>query len=91
MDTHHINTEYGVCGVAGVGALPMRLNVPFLHLSPLMNVFDLDSSEEDGDDENVIIQKEASKMLTVKDLCWTQCLSMSLNEVAAIFQNSDLC
>lgn len=53
-----------------------------------MNVFDLDLSEEDNDDENVIIQKEATKMITVKDLRWTQCL---INEVAAIFQNTDLC
>lgn len=68
----------------------MRLNAPFLHLSPLMNVIDFDSSkEDDDDDENVIIQKETAKMLTIYEhLCWTQCL---INEVAVIFQNSDLC
>lgn len=49
-----------------------------------MNVFDLGSSTEEGDDENKI-QKEWAKMLTVKDLL---CLIIDFME---IFQNSDLC
>lgn len=86
-DTHQINTEYGVRGFADVGALPMRHNAPFLHVSHLMNVFDLHSSKED-DEHDEDIQKGAAKMFTVQDLCWTRVL---INEVAVIFQNSDLC
>jgi len=52
-----------------------------------MNVFDLGSSEEDDNGEN-IIQKEPPKMLTVKDLLWTHCLIIDFME---IFQNGDLC
>lgn len=86
-DTHQINTEYGVCGFADVGALPMGHNNPFLHVSHLMNVFDLCSSKED-DEHDEDIQKGAGKMFSVQDLCWTRFL---IDEVAVIFQNSDLC
>lgn len=45
----------------------MRLNVPFLHFSLLINVFDFKSAEEEDDDnddgdENVTIKKEAKNI-----------------------------
>lgn len=45
----------------------MRLNAPFLHFSPSINVFDFESSEEGDDaDENVTIQKEVAKKINAE-------------------------
>lgn len=79
------------CSKRSLVSSATRLNtkslIHFFHSSPLMNVFNLGSSKEDVNDEN-IIQKEAEKIRSVCNLLCTLCLIINFTE---IFQNSDLC
>lgn len=61
--------------------------VPFLSPSPLIDLIDIDSSEEaDGDNENATVHKQVATTPAFRDL-W-EAFSI-IKEAREIFQNSD--